>query len=151
MKLKKLKENNKPVEGEQSKISIIEELRLDLGEIIYVYKTLDTNSKEFAANYTEKKEKLIEYSALMESIQNLKKPAEKLELLQKLAMTFPFIKGIPIKADNLKILVPCLIETIKHKLNKKVVYENQMTKFKQMIDTAMLKISEYEQKMAFYE
>lgn len=148
---KKLKENNKPVEGEQSKISIIEELRLDLGEIIYVYKTLDTNSKEFAANYTEKKEKLIEYSALMESIQNLKKPAEKLELLQKLAMTFPFIKGIPIKADNLKILVPCLIETIKHKLNKKVVYENQMTKFKQMIDTAMLKISEYEQKMAFYE
>eukprot|EP00831_Metopus_contortus_P061783 TRINITY_DN5368_c0_g1_i4.p3 TRINITY_DN5368_c0_g1~~TRINITY_DN5368_c0_g1_i4.p3 ORF type:complete len:112 (-),score=28.29 TRINITY_DN5368_c0_g1_i4:295-630(-) len=55
-------ENQSASSKPDSKISVVEEMQALIGEVIFVYKTLGTNSREFIEFYEEKKGKL-EYNA----------------------------------------------------------------------------------------
>lgn len=134
---------------EDKKLNIVEEIKQYLSEVIYVYKTLDTNARELKEIYEEKKTKIEKYHEMIENITSKKNP-EKLAILKEIADGFCFINVIGIKADNLKILIPSLIESINIKFNKIEAYDYQLTKFDQMINVAKIKLEEYEQKMNLY-
>lgn len=146
---------NNPLHNESSSekkkitVSVIEEMKQYIAEIIYVYKTLDTHAKQFKVIYEAKKEKIEKYREIFSGY-NEKKNNEKIDILKQLSEEFCFIKIIQLKVENLKLLTPCLLESIKVKLNKLESYESEIIKFDQMIKITRQKLDEYEQKLNFY-
>ena len=145
-----LRKGEKSVGDKESKLKVIEEIREILGEVIYVYKTLETNAKEFSMIYSDKKEKVDGYRSAFTSFEQSKKKEEKIEILKSLAPTLGFLSAIPIKPENFKLLSQCMAETMKLKSAKLEVYGEQMLKFEKMINISKEKVALYEQKLSFY-
>lgn len=134
---------------EEKKMNVVEEIKQYLAEVLYVYKTLDTNTRELKEIYSTKKEKLERYREIAEGLGN-KKNKEKIAILKDLSEDFGFINVIQVKEENLKLLIPCLLETINLKMAKLEPYENQLMKFDQMINVAKVKLEEYDQKLNLF-
>lgn len=153
--IKKIKkhENNEnkqdPQSQEEINIFITEEIKQFITEIIFVYKTLDTNAKELKEIYELKKERAENLRNIAVTFEH-KKNKEKVAILKDLENDFGFIKAIGPSEKNTKILASCLMETINIKLCKHNFYENQLMKFNQMSTVAKQKIVEYNQKLCLF-
>jgi hypothetical protein len=133
-----------------TKVNVIDELRGLLAEVVYVYRTLDTNAKELKMIYSEKKEKIEGYANAVTAFEQSKRKEEKLKIIQELAPTLGFLNAIPSKPENAKLISQCLAETIKVKSAKLETYNDQIAKFDRMLTVAAQKIPEYEQKLTLY-
>jgi chromosome segregation ATPase len=141
--------NQTPTPSEEKKINIREEMKQYLAEVIYVYTTLGTNSRMFKEQFMEKRQKLERYKEIAQTI-GAKKNNDKIALFKELAPEFSFINAIQIKNDTLKLLLLCLQESINNKLGKMETYDDQITKFEQMINVAKAKIEEYQEKLNLF-
>jgi len=136
--------------NEEQKVQIVEEMREVLAEVIYAYKTMETNAKQYIMNIQEKQYKIQELTSKKDKVLQANKKEEALGLLKVLEQSLPFLKGIVDKLTNLKLISNCLKEVIKKKADKFSLYNEEIGKFKAFIEVAESKIQEYEKRLAQY-
>ncbi len=131
------------------KLQIIEEIRGILAEVIYVYKTLDTNAKQFVMDFETKKERAKEFAGVVEQLGHMKRE-EQLEKLKALAADIAFLHGFPLRPESVKGMLACLTAAAERIPEKMQRYEDEIGKFNTMLGVSKAKVGEYEQKLAFY-
>lgn len=148
--LKSASTTGSKADEKDKKISIVEEIRLALAEVIYVYKTLDTNAKEYIMGYEIKKDKAQEYVKTIEELQRNPKKESQLDFLKTLSSDIAFLAGFQLKPENLKTILACLAAAAKKKESKLETYNIEIGKFNSMLEVSKIKVTEYEQKLSLY-
>ena len=134
----------------ESKVNIIEEIKLILSEVIYVYTTLDTTTKQFIAMYEEKKEKVQSCISTIQSMEQTKKKDEQLKLAENLAEDVAFLHGFNLKSDNFKTILSCLKAYGEKKAKNLDDYDAQINRFTSILNVSKPKQEEYQQKLELY-
>ena len=133
-----------------SKLKIIDEIRQILAEVIYSYKTMSTDAKQNIMNIEVKKYKLDDFLSTKNKVLSFKKKEEILPALKTLESSEVFLKGIPNKAENIKLIINCLKEIGIKKAAKVGMYNEEIEKYKGIISISDSKITEYEERLALY-
>ncbi len=136
--------------GGEKKVQIIEEIRQILAEVIYAYKTMGTNAKQYMSEFEEKKDRAQDFIGTVEKLTQSKKKEEQTAILKALEGEAVFLKGFPPKSDQSKLMVACLNQVATKKAGKMHAYEDEISKFNTMIGVSASKVTEYEQRLAFY-
>jgi len=145
------KKNNENNENTNTrKVSIIEDIKQCISDVIYAYKTMNTNAKQSKKIYADKKEQVEDFLAIVEGLATLKKDDEQMTIIKNLKEDTEFLKGFPDEPDQLKIILSCLKVMAGKKQNKLEQYKDEIEKHKTMIQVATAKITEYEEKLGFY-
>jgi len=131
------------------KLQVIEEIRTILAEVIYSYKTMATNAKMFKANFEDKKSRVEEFLVIAQKLANTKKKEEQNSLIAQIASELAFLKGFGPKSEP-KIIVPCINALAEKKNIKNQKYDDEIAKYTTMIDVSEKKVTEYEERLAFY-
>ena len=134
----------------KEKLKIIEEIKLILSEVVYVYTTLDTTTKQFIAMYEEKKDKAQYCLNTIQSIEQAKKKDEQMKLAESLTSDVAFLQGFTLKTDNFKTIISCLKAYGEKKAKKLEDYTSQIARFTGTLNVSKPKHEEYEQKLALY-
>eukprot|EP00826_Nyctotherus_ovalis_P023953 TRINITY_DN1844_c0_g4_i3.p1 TRINITY_DN1844_c0_g4~~TRINITY_DN1844_c0_g4_i3.p1 ORF type:complete len:487 (+),score=204.53 TRINITY_DN1844_c0_g4_i3:77-1537(+) len=132
------------------KVSIIEEIRQLITEVIYAYKTLSTNMKELLYIYEMKKARAHDFREKREKLLNAKSKEEMNTIFNGLEKKEAFLKGFTDKAVQVKLIQNCLKEISIKRMSKIDVYEEEIAKFKAIVDISDGKIKEYEENLALY-
>lgn len=149
-------DQSKPNPDEQTgtssgkKAQILEEIREMLANVIYAYKTLSSNMKELKDRYGEKKLKLTNLLDRIKSINQVKKKEEFMAIIKLLEGQAIFLKGMPDKVKNMKLIISCLNEMSIAKKNKVKFYNDEILRCTEAIDVSESKINEYEDKLSLY-
>jgi chromosome segregation ATPase len=138
------------LDGTDKKVSIIDEIRQTIAEVIYAYKTLSKNMKELLVTYEEKKKKVNDLKVKKEKLFNTKSKDEMNTILKGFEGSLSFLKGFGDKMGQTKLIQSCLKEVIAKRVSKMNVYEEEITKFKAIIYISDTKIKEYEESLAAY-
>ena len=137
-------------ESESKSTKVIEEIQQILAEVIYSYKTMSTNGKEFLDFFIQKKDQAEEYISIVQKLQKVKKVSEQSELIESLKDDVTFLKGFPSKSDYNKIIINCLKEVADKKSEKLLEYGDEIGKYKSMIQISSNKVAEYEDRLTYY-
>jgi chromosome segregation ATPase len=78
--------------NEEQKVQIVEEIRQILAEVIYAYKTMETNAKQYILNIQYKQQKIQELLAKKDKVLQAHKKEEALGSLKLLEPSLPFLK-----------------------------------------------------------
>jgi len=143
-------EDGATLDGIDKKVSIIEEIREIIAEVIYAYKTLNTNIKELLITYEEKKKKVNDLKMRKEKLSHAKSKDEMNVMLKELEGSVSFLKGFGDKMGQIKVVQSCLKEIVAKKVSKMDVYEEEIAKFKAIIGISDTKIKEYEENLTMY-
>ncbi len=132
------------------KLAITEEIRQILAEVVYVYKTLDTNAKQFMADFQEKRENAQKLVSRIADLPQMKRDMQ-VATVKELAKDVVFLRGFPnINSDALKVILACLSAESARKQEKVQRYDDEIAKFSTMLGVSKAKVDEYEQKLSFY-
>lgn len=135
---------------DSKKTQVIDEIRQILAEVIYAYKTMGTNAKQFITTFDAKKDKAREYLAAVEKVSQMKKREDQVQILKALENDTTFLKAFPAKADQIKQILACLAATVEKKTGKVQIYDEEVQKFNTMATVAANKVTEYEERLALY-
>lgn len=138
------------VDGADKKVSIIEEIRQFITEVIYAYKTLGTNMKELLHVYEAKKARASDFRDKREKLLSAKSKEEASAILSGLENKEVFLKGFTDKTVQVKLIQNCLKEISIKRMSKIDIYEEEIAKFKAIVDISDGKIREYEENLALY-
>jgi len=148
------KDNTKPKasvnNGDNLRAQILEEIKEMLTNAIYAYKTLSSNMKDFRESYEEKKLRMNNFFMKVERVNNAKRKEEYMEIIKNLEESSVFLKGIPNKVKEMTMVIACLNGVSAKKKEKMKYYNDQIARFKEIIDISDGKASEFEEKLAFY-
>jgi predicted nucleic acid-binding Zn-ribbon protein len=127
---------------------IIGENVILLKEILYLYQTLMTLSKERMEKKQGKSEQVNELVKLSNSLKDKLPNKKKLMIINTVNKDFfPFLYRIKIGTDTVPLLVPCIRTEIKHRQMKLTTYQDEFSKFRKIVTIAEGKYSMYEQKL----
>jgi len=133
-------------EETEVKISVIEEIRQLFEEVIYSYKTMNTNAKQWISNYGDKKSKANDFIEKKDKLIKAKSQEEFYELVNLYADSLTFLKTM----NNMQTAINCLKEMGIHKLVKLRIYENEIAKHTLISEVSDSKVAEYEDRLTFY-
>jgi len=139
-----------PVSGTPQKYKILEEIKAAFCEIMSLCKAMDTMAKEMMVIYEEKRDKAQEYAKFLPEYENTKNKEERLNMSQVLGNSFQFLNFIPKKLINMQIIDDVVLHTLKQRQKKINVYEDAISKYEKLIDVAVSKFNEYDQRLSCY-
>eukprot|EP00826_Nyctotherus_ovalis_P058454 TRINITY_DN8034_c0_g1_i9.p1 TRINITY_DN8034_c0_g1~~TRINITY_DN8034_c0_g1_i9.p1 ORF type:complete len:729 (-),score=232.18 TRINITY_DN8034_c0_g1_i9:149-2335(-) len=135
---------------ESNDANTAEELKTALKELISVYETMRNKAKEGIMRIDGKKVRVNELMKLKERLAKSRKQGEAEAILKELERKVMFLKGIGNKANYMKIIPNCLTEVATKKLEKIMIYDQEIEKLKSAIEEAGDKIREYEHSLELY-
>eukprot|EP00826_Nyctotherus_ovalis_P035472 TRINITY_DN3050_c0_g2_i3.p1 TRINITY_DN3050_c0_g2~~TRINITY_DN3050_c0_g2_i3.p1 ORF type:complete len:169 (+),score=53.09 TRINITY_DN3050_c0_g2_i3:218-724(+) len=136
--------------SDNKKLKVISEIQEILAEVIYAYKTMSTNAREFADFFTHKHDQAKEFISVVDTLPALKKAGEQTQQLKNLAEDVAFLQGFPLKPEFNSMVVGCLKKVSESKAVKLQGYVMEIDKYKSMLSVANAKIEEYEERLAMY-
>eukprot|EP00826_Nyctotherus_ovalis_P048171 TRINITY_DN5643_c0_g3_i2.p1 TRINITY_DN5643_c0_g3~~TRINITY_DN5643_c0_g3_i2.p1 ORF type:complete len:277 (+),score=122.93 TRINITY_DN5643_c0_g3_i2:116-946(+) len=137
-------------EAAEKKVNVIEDVKKCLTDVVYVYKTMSTNAKQFEGMFAEKKERAEAFVMAIEDLGKIKKTNEIAAAIKNLEEDIPFLRGFPPKSDQLKTMMSCLKRAAEKKQGKFESYDDEIKKYNSMIQLAEVKVAEYEEKLNYY-
>ena len=137
-------------EKPKEEYKVIEEIKSLLLDAMLLCKTLNTLSKEESTTYKEKLNKIQNcIKFLPEYIKTVDKQ-ERLNLTKILYNDLQFLNYIPKKTSYIDIIDACVVNTLKDKEEKVILYEDSIAKYEEISKVAARKCSEFELKLSCY-
>lgn len=137
-------------EAAEKKVNVIEDVKKCLTDVVYVYKTMSTNAKQFEGMFVEKRERAEAFVQAIDDLGKIKKANDVAAAIKSLEEDIPFLKGFPPKSDQLKTMVSCLKRAAEKKQGKFEFYDDEIKKYNSMVQLAEVKVAEYEEKLNYY-